>query len=94
MALATSAPLGYVQQSLTVAANLSTIPAGATYVVIVPETNGLRYRDDGTDPTAAIGIPVSAGQTLTYDGSLSKLRIVSQTGTSTVNIAYYAARHP
>jgi hypothetical protein len=64
-------------------------PAQATYAIIIPETNGIRWRDDGTNPTAAIGMPVAAGATLVYDGDLSAIKIVSQTGTSTVNVSYF-----
>lgn len=97
MALPSSAPLGYAQASLTVVQLLSAllaVPSGATYVVLIPETNGLRWRDDGTNPTAAIGMPVAAGQSFVYDGDLSKLRVVSQAATCTLNLAYFAARHP
>lgn len=97
MTLLSSSPLGYAQASLTTVQALSAllaIPGGATYVVLTPETSGLRWRDDGTNPTATVGMPVAAGGTLTYDGDLTKLKVVSQSGTSTVNIAYYVARHP
>lgn len=94
MSLPSSAPLGYVQQSVTAAAALSTIPVGATYAVLVPESNAIRYRDDGTNPTAAIGMPVAAGASITYDGNLAAVKVISQSGTASLNIAYYAARRP
>lgn len=97
MALKSSAPLGYAQASLTTVQALSAllaVPSGATYAVISPETNGFRWRDDGTNPTAAIGMPVAAGATLTYDGDLSAIKLVSQTGTCTVNVSYFVSRHP
>ena len=95
MTLASSAPVGaYQQQSVTTAANLASIPSGATYAVLSVEGNAIRWRDDGTDPTATVGMPVAVGQTVNYDGSLSKLRMIAQTGTATVNVSYYAARHP
>lgn len=95
MAIKSSASAGaYQQMSVTTVVNLTTVPAQATYALISPETNGIRWRDDGTDPTAAIGMPVAAGSTLTYDGDPTKIRIVSQSGTSTVNVSYFVARHP
>lgn len=91
--ISNSQPYGYVQAAVTTVQSLpATIPAGATYAVIVATTNGFRYRDDGTDPDATHGIPVAAGASITYDGPLAKLRVVSQTGTSTLDIAYYGAR--
>lgn len=97
MALLSSAPLGYTQASLTTVQALSAlaaIPAGATYVMLIPETNGCRFRDDATNPTAAIGMPIAAAGSFIYDGDLTKLKLVSQTGTCTLNIAYYGSRHP
>lgn len=94
MPLPSSAPAGYVQQSVTTAAALSTIPAQATFALINVESGAIRWRDDGTNPTASVGTPLSAGQTLTYDGSLAALKVVSQSGTSVLSVAYYVSRHP
>jgi hypothetical protein len=82
----------YQQMSVTTVVNLATVPSQATYALIIPETNGIRWRDDGTDPTAGVGMPVAASSTLRYDGDLTKLRIVSQTGTATVNVSYHVHR--
>jgi hypothetical protein len=69
MALKSSASAGaYQQMSVTTVVNLTSAPAQATYALISPETNGIRWRDDGTDPTAAVGFPVAAGATFVYDG--------------------------
>lgn len=93
MALQASSPVGtYQQMAVTVAANLASVPAGATYAVISVEGNAIRYRDDGTDPTATVGMPVAVGGTVTYDGALARLRLVAQAGTATVNVSYYAKR--
>ena len=82
----------YQQMSVTTVVGLTSPPAQATYAIIIPETNGIRWRDDGTDPTATVGMPVAAGSTLVYDGDLSKIKIVSQTGTATVNVSYFVHR--
>lgn len=97
MAIKSSAPLGYAQAALTTVQALSAllaVPAGATYAILTAETNGFRWRDDGTNPTAGVGMPVAAGSTLVYDGDLSAIRVVSQTGTCTLNVAYFGSRHP
>ncbi len=51
-------PMGFQELS---SANLSgavspTPPAGATIAVLSAETGGVRWRDDGTDPTTTTGI--------------------------------------
>lgn len=83
-------PLGYQQiTSLGTAANL-TPPAGATAALITVETAGVRWRDDGTAPTTSIGMPLSAGQSFTYYGSLSAIQFIAQSGSPVLDVAYYA----
>jgi hypothetical protein len=61
-----------------------------TIAIITPETNGVRWRDDGTAPTASVGMPLAAGVTLQYDGDLKKIRFIEQTASAKLNITYYA----
>ncbi len=90
---ATFVPLGYCQLSVTTAVLVSTcsggIPAGATFASITPETGSLRFRDDGTAPSATVGYPLTTGQQLMYSGLLPSLQIVSQSGTAIVNLWFY-----
>jgi len=90
--------LGYQQittlssaQSLTVPIRdvngLSVKPAIA---LITPETQGVRWRDDGVAPTASVGMPLAAGVTLQYDGDLTKIQFIEQTASAKLNISYYA----
>ena len=85
-------PLGYCQLSVTTAVSLSTcaggIPAGAMIAFITPETAAIRYRDDGTPPTATVGYPVSVGSQLQYGGPLTAIQIIAQSGTSTVDVYF------
>lgn len=56
------------------------------------ETNPIRFRLDGTDPTAAIGHLLNAGDSLvvTGFGNLSKLRFIRQgAADGTVQATYY-----
>lgn len=61
------------------------------YAVIVAETAGIRWRDDGTAPVNAAsgGFPVAAGLPFEYDGPLAAIQFVSQAGTATVHVATY-----
>ncbi len=63
------------------------------YAVITPETQAIRWRDDGTAPTAAIsgGFPVAVGQVLEYDGEIGKIQVIAQAGTATINVVLYNA---
>jgi hypothetical protein len=58
--------------------------------LITPETQGVRWRDDGTNPSATVGMPLAAGVTLQYDGDLKKIKFIEQTASAKVNISYYA----
>jgi hypothetical protein len=90
--------LGYQQiTSLTSAAgltvptrNLDGLSCRPTMALITPEGNAVRWRDDDVDPTASIGMPLSSGVTLQYDGDLTKIRFIENGGTAKLNITYYA----
>lgn len=83
--------LGYQQISQgAVTAGALTIPTGTSLILISPETQAIRYRDDGTDPTASVGYPIPVGAELRYSGgNMAAIRIIAQTGTATVNVLYY-----
>ncbi len=89
-------PLGYVQQvgvvaAVTVASLFSggVIPPGTAKLVISTETQSIRWRDDGTAPTAAVGMPLAVGSTLVYEGNVARLQIIQTAASATVNIAAY-----
>lgn len=91
--------LGYQQiTNLTSAVSL-TVPSidptsglntKPTIALITPETQGVRWRDDGTDPTGSVGMPLSAGVTLQYDGDLKKIRFIEDASGAILNVSYYA----
>jgi hypothetical protein len=60
-----------------------------TFALIVAETQGVRWRDDGTAPTASVGMPLAAGIPLQYDGDLNKIKFIQQTASAKLNISYY-----
>jgi hypothetical protein len=57
------------------------IPAGSgTYVVVEAEAGAVRWRDDGTAPTATQGQILGAGSVLTFSGRLSRLKFIAVLG--------------
>lgn len=91
--------MGYQQITVLTAAVGLTIPPrqqGANFVenakvaLIRPQTQGIRWRDDGIDPTATTGMPLAAGETLEYDGQLSRFRMIEQAASAAVNVSYYS----
>jgi hypothetical protein len=80
--------LGYQQiTSLATAVGL-TVPTlspeglqcSPSVAVIIPTGAGIRWRDDGIAPTASVGMPVTENGVLEYDGDLSKIRFIQQSG--------------
>lgn len=85
-------PLGYQQITSLSAATTLTVPAGATQAVIYVEAQAVRYRDDGTAPTASVGAPLAVtgtGAPLVYNGTLSAIQFIEQTGGAKIDILYY-----
>lgn len=88
------APLGYEQLTVsTVALPLAALPAlGCDYALIRCSGAGIRYRDDGTSPTAAVGQWLNAGETLTYEGDPAKLKFIRSGATdATLDVSYYGS---
>jgi len=93
----TRRPLGYQQianntlasaQSLT----LPTPPTGAYALYAVIQANGgtLRWRDDGTAPTATVGMLIPSGGELCYAGDLTQIQLIDGgSGTPIADISVY-----
>lgn len=85
---------GYQQvTSTTTAATLaslcsgSALPTGATKVLLVPSAQ-IRIRDDGTSPTATVGLPIPADTEWRYDGDLiASLKVF---GDATIDCWFFA----
>jgi hypothetical protein len=90
--------LGYQQLATVSSATGLTVPARdpisgmdvkANFALIVAETQDVRWRDDGTDPTASVGMLLKAGVIFQYDGDLKKIKFIETTGSAKVNVSYY-----
>ena len=65
---------------------------GPNFAVIVAETVSCRWRDDGTDPSATVGMPLPVMTRFEYDGDLRKIKFAGAAGTqSIVNVSLYTA---
>jgi hypothetical protein len=90
--------LGYQQITSLSASTALTVPirdvnglsCRPAIAIITPETQAVRWRDDGVAPTASVGMPLAAGVTLQYDGDITKIRFIEQTASAKLNISYYA----
>lgn len=78
-------------QSLTVPTkDIRGLAGTPTIAIITPLTQSVRWRDDGTAPTASVGMPLSAGSSLVYDGDLTRIKFIEQTASAELNISYYS----
>lgn len=82
-------PRGYVQVSVSSTAVGITPPANATWCAFRIETNAVRWRDDGTAPTATVGFPESVGDTFVYSGSLSAIKFIRQSADAALDGTCY-----
>lgn len=88
-------PLGYAQTNNLASAigfgGLSiTVPPDAIMVLIACETAAIRWRDDGTSPTATVGMPLAAGQEFQYTVvDFSQIRFIAQSGSPVLNFNFY-----
>lgn len=57
--------------------------------LILAETQAVRWRDDGTPPTASVGMPLATGVAFSYDGDLVGIRFIEQTASAVLHISYY-----
>ncbi len=93
----TSQCLGYQQITDVSASTALTVPTTDSYgnkmqptmAVIVAEGQSVRWRDDGTAPTASVGMPVLANGVLSYDGDLTRIRFIQTAATAKLNVSYY-----
>jgi hypothetical protein len=80
--------VGY-EQITDVSAAVALKPKDAFFAVIQAETKNIRWRDDGVDPTATVGMLLKAGDTMEYDGDLNALRLIETEASAALNVAYY-----
>jgi hypothetical protein len=82
-------PMGYEQITGLSAVKALTIPAEAEIAVIAAETQNVRWRDDGSAPTDAVGMPLAAGRDMLFTSKLSAVRFIEETASAKLNVSYY-----
>lgn len=92
-------PLGHAQAAVDVSTAISSLsfggggpglPPGTQQLLITPQTQSIRWRDDGIAPTAAVGYPLAVGAELRYTGANpASLRMISQIAGAIVNVIAY-----
>ncbi len=94
----TLVPVGYEQlTSLGSAAGLTAAKYDNAHCALIQaEDQDVRWRDDGTDPTAAIGMILheddEAGLLFWYWGDLSAIKFFETAGSAKLNVSYYRVK--
>lgn len=57
--------------------------------MIQAESQNVRWRDDGVNPTASVGMVIVANDTLFYTGDFSAIKFIEVTGSAKLNIIFY-----
>jgi hypothetical protein len=76
----------------TTAIPLTTIPGGCQYARVFVESQAVRFRLDGTVPTASEGEPVEAGSVIILDSrdQVTKFRVIRRDGSDATLRVHYA----
>ena len=87
-------PLGYAQATVTnIAQGFAglgvAIPTDTVMVEIATEV-AIRYRDDGTPPTATVGMPLLTSQQFAYTvPDLTQIQFIAQGSSGKINFNFY-----
>ena len=68
---------------------------GKTYTnvnvaLIVAQDQDVRWRDDGTDPSATVGMLLKKDTPFWYKGDMNKIKFFQTTATAILNVTFYA----
>lgn len=66
-------------------------PHNSHWAMIQAEDKAVRWRDDGTAPTASVGMVLAAGESLLYPAmSIRSLRVIEVEGSAKLSVTFYA----
>jgi hypothetical protein len=86
-------PVGFQTLTVSLTPLSLTVPTGATSAYLTCETNDLRYRVDGVDPTATVGHVLVKGDLLIIPGRalLTGMRMLRLgAGDTVLSCSYFA----
>lgn len=86
--------LGYEQVTSLSASAALTMPTTPSALkprvaLIQAESQAVRWRDDGTAPSASVGMRLNPNTSMLYDGDLNKIRFIEEAASAKLNVSYY-----
>lgn len=83
-------PNGFEQITSLSSSTALTVPADSILAIISCEAQIVRWRDDGTAPTAAIGNRLAAdSDNFGYNGDLAAIRFIEEVSGGILDVSYY-----
>lgn len=72
------------------AVGFTNVPPRCNEVLVICETNDMRFRTDGTDPTAANGMLLETGQNILLTGwqNISRFKAIAVSATGYLSVEY------
>lgn len=88
------AVLAVSNTAVGLASSTPALPAKAKRVYITCETDAIRWRADGTDPTDSEGHPLAANASISFTGAnyrslLESIKFIRVTADAALKITYY-----
>lgn len=80
--------LGFQQVAVLTAAVGLTVPAGTKKIVVSAEGQPVRWRSDGTDPTAAIGNIIGVNATEDIRADIAKTKFIETAASAKINVTF------
>lgn len=81
--------LGFEQIASPAVSTALTVPGGARIALFSAEVQNIRFRSDGTAPTAAIGARIVKDlNPFMYVGDLKAIRVIQETAGGILNVEY------
>ena len=74
---------------LTLAQELGLNAKNGRWALLQAVGQNIRWRDDGTDPTAAVGMLLLVGNPLPYYGDLKAIRFIETAASAELNVSVY-----
>ena len=85
---ATTSPQGYFQ-STSLSSVVGLNAKNGRWALIQAVGQNIRWRDDGTDPTDAVGMLLLVGNPMPYYGDLKTIRFIETAASAELNVSVY-----
>lgn len=83
-------PKGYSKVTSLNTVKSLTVPSGASRCLLKVETQPVRWRDDGSNPSATDGMLIDVGDEFWYTGQVGAIKFIETAASATLHVSFYA----